>query len=156
MSAGAAIWSDATAAAALFAIDPIGTGGIRVRAGAGPVHRRWTADHGRRGRPESSVVHPRRTSETSTSARRICPHRGPVVHGFGPVVHTNGDVNRFTRPGAKWFTPGRQGPSVGVDQLADRGDLAAQLVVDGALARDLVAGGFGGTEDAQHLGLPIA
>src|SRR3954447_24942690 len=30
--------------------------------------------------------------------------------------------------------------SVGVDQLADRGDLAAQLVVDGALAGDLVAG----------------
>lgn len=41
MSAGETIWSDATAAAALFAVDPIGTGGICVRAGAGPVRDRW-------------------------------------------------------------------------------------------------------------------
>lgn len=34
-------WSDAVAAAALFAIDPVGTGGIRVRAGAGPVRDAW-------------------------------------------------------------------------------------------------------------------
>lgn len=34
-------WSDAAAATALFAIDPIGTGGIRIRAGAGPVRDAW-------------------------------------------------------------------------------------------------------------------
>lgn len=34
-------WSDAVAAATLFAIDPVGTGGIRVRAGAGPVRDAW-------------------------------------------------------------------------------------------------------------------
>jgi magnesium chelatase subunit D len=41
MSAGHTIWSDATAAATLFAVDPIGTGGICVRAGAGPIRDRW-------------------------------------------------------------------------------------------------------------------
>jgi len=38
-----AIWSDAVAAAVLFAIDPVGTGGIRVRAGAGPARDVWLA-----------------------------------------------------------------------------------------------------------------
>jgi magnesium chelatase subunit D len=37
----AANWSDAMAAATLFAVDPIGTGGICVRAGAGPVRDAW-------------------------------------------------------------------------------------------------------------------
>ena len=37
----AAVWCHATSAAALFAIDPVGTGGICVRAGAGPVRDRW-------------------------------------------------------------------------------------------------------------------
>lgn len=41
MSARADIWPDAAAAAALFAIDPGGTGGVYVRAGAGPVRDRW-------------------------------------------------------------------------------------------------------------------
>ncbi|HTO66978.1 MAG TPA: magnesium chelatase subunit D [Bradyrhizobium sp.] len=41
MSAGAALWTDAAFAAALFAVDSIGTGGICVRAGAGPVRDRW-------------------------------------------------------------------------------------------------------------------
>lgn len=34
-------WQDAAAAAAVFAVDPIGTGGIRVSAGAGPVRDHW-------------------------------------------------------------------------------------------------------------------
>jgi magnesium chelatase subunit D len=38
---GAAIWPQAAAAAALFAVDPAGTGGICVRAAAGPVRDRW-------------------------------------------------------------------------------------------------------------------
>lgn len=37
----AAAWSDACLAAALFAVDPIGTGGLVVRAQAGPVRDRW-------------------------------------------------------------------------------------------------------------------
>ncbi len=41
MSAGADIWSDAVTAAALFAVDPVGTGGICVRASAGPLRDRW-------------------------------------------------------------------------------------------------------------------
>jgi magnesium chelatase subunit D len=41
MSAGETIWSDAIAAAALFAVDPIGLGGVCVRAGAGPIRDRW-------------------------------------------------------------------------------------------------------------------
>ncbi len=40
MSAGTN-WSDAVAAATLFAVDPVGTGGVRVRAGAGPARDAW-------------------------------------------------------------------------------------------------------------------
>jgi len=38
---GAAAWADALQALAIFAADPIGLGGIAVRAGAGPVRDRW-------------------------------------------------------------------------------------------------------------------
>ena len=37
----AAAWSDAVAAAQLFAVDPVGTGGVLVRSRAGPVRERW-------------------------------------------------------------------------------------------------------------------
>jgi hypothetical protein len=36
-------WTDAAWAAALLAVDPGGLGGAWVRAGAGPVRERWTA-----------------------------------------------------------------------------------------------------------------
>ena len=36
-------WADAVLAASLFAIDPVGFGGVRVRASAGPVRDRWLA-----------------------------------------------------------------------------------------------------------------
>jgi magnesium chelatase subunit D len=36
-------WSDAIAAAQLFAVDPFGTGGVLLRARAGPVRDRWLA-----------------------------------------------------------------------------------------------------------------
>jgi magnesium chelatase subunit D len=36
-------WTDAVAAAALFAVDPVGAGGILVRAAAGPVRDHWLA-----------------------------------------------------------------------------------------------------------------
>jgi len=36
-------WSDAVAAAQLFAVDPVGTGGVLVRSRAGPVRDRWLA-----------------------------------------------------------------------------------------------------------------
>lgn len=38
---GERVWSDSLMALALFAIDPVGLGGISVRAGAGPVRDRW-------------------------------------------------------------------------------------------------------------------
>jgi len=38
-----AAWADADLAAALFAVDPVGTGGVVLRAGAGPVRDRWLA-----------------------------------------------------------------------------------------------------------------
>jgi magnesium chelatase subunit D len=38
---GALGWSDAVTAAQLFAIDPVGTGGVLVRSRAGPVRERW-------------------------------------------------------------------------------------------------------------------
>jgi magnesium chelatase subunit D len=41
MRAGKTVWSEAIAAVALFAVDPIGTGGICVRAGAGAVRDSW-------------------------------------------------------------------------------------------------------------------
>jgi magnesium chelatase subunit D len=34
-------WSDAATAAQLFAVDPVGTGGVLVRSRAGPVRERW-------------------------------------------------------------------------------------------------------------------
>ena len=40
---GAAAWQDALAALALFAVDPVGLGGIAVRAGPGPVRDRFLA-----------------------------------------------------------------------------------------------------------------
>ena len=39
--AGEQVWLDALTALALFAIDPVGLGGISVRAGPGPVRDRW-------------------------------------------------------------------------------------------------------------------
>ena len=36
-------WSDAVTAAQLFAVDPVGTGGVVVRSRAGPVRERWMA-----------------------------------------------------------------------------------------------------------------
>lgn len=36
-------WTDACLAAALFAIDPAGTGGIMLRARPGPVREEWLA-----------------------------------------------------------------------------------------------------------------
>ncbi len=38
---GSAAWADALQALALFAIDPVGLGGISLRAGAGPVRDHW-------------------------------------------------------------------------------------------------------------------
>jgi magnesium chelatase subunit D len=38
-----AAWADAAWAAAMLAVDPTGLGGVWVRAGAGPVRERWTA-----------------------------------------------------------------------------------------------------------------
>lgn len=39
----ASAWSDAIAAAQLFAVDPVGTGGVLLRARAGPARHRWLA-----------------------------------------------------------------------------------------------------------------
>ena len=36
-------WSDAVTAAQLFAVDPVGTGGVLLRSRAGPVRDRWLA-----------------------------------------------------------------------------------------------------------------
>ena len=35
------IWQRAVQVAVLFALDPVGTGGVRLRAGAGPVRDSW-------------------------------------------------------------------------------------------------------------------
>ena len=40
---GALAWSDAVTAAQLFAVDPVGTGGVLLRSRAGPVRQRWLA-----------------------------------------------------------------------------------------------------------------
>ena len=37
----ALVWSDALLAAALFAVDPVGLGGVVVRAGPGPARELW-------------------------------------------------------------------------------------------------------------------
>ncbi len=43
LPAEAAVWADATLAAAIFAVDPVGVGGVGVRASAGPVRDQWLA-----------------------------------------------------------------------------------------------------------------
>ena len=40
---GPSPWDDAVLAAALFAIDPAGTGGVALRSLTGPVRDRWLA-----------------------------------------------------------------------------------------------------------------
>jgi magnesium chelatase subunit D len=40
---GAAVWSDAVTAARLFAVDPLGTGGVMLRSRASPVRDAWLA-----------------------------------------------------------------------------------------------------------------
>lgn len=42
--AASAAWADARLAAALFAIDPVGLGGVVVRCGPGPVRDRWLSN----------------------------------------------------------------------------------------------------------------
>ena len=60
---GAAAWHDALAALALFAADPVGLGGIAVRAGPGPVRDRFLA-----------LL--RETLPAGTPLRRLPPHTG--------------------------------------------------------------------------------
>ena len=43
MNAATLRWDDALRAAALLAVDPVGLGGVALRAGAGPVRDRWLA-----------------------------------------------------------------------------------------------------------------
>jgi magnesium chelatase subunit D len=38
---GDIVWQRAVQVAVLFALDPVGTGGVRLRAGAGPVRDIW-------------------------------------------------------------------------------------------------------------------
>lgn len=44
LAVGTAAWADARLAAALFAIDPVGLGGVVVRCGPGPVRDRWLSN----------------------------------------------------------------------------------------------------------------
>jgi len=44
LDAESAAWADARLAAALFAIDPVGLGGVVVRCGPGPVRDRWLSN----------------------------------------------------------------------------------------------------------------
>ena len=86
-----------------------------------------TVDDSEPGRPPAAADRPRRRPVhrrrgLSTAMRR-------VVHDSG-VVHSGTDLHRQGAPWPRAARP-RAAASVGVDQLADRGDLAAQLVVDG-------------------------
>jgi magnesium chelatase subunit D len=53
---GAARWEDALLALALFAVDPVGLGGVVLRAGAGPVRDQWLTLL-RDSLPESVSIH---------------------------------------------------------------------------------------------------
>ena len=95
---------------------------------------------------------------------RSCPHRGTLFHRIGAVIHSQGGrtvSRRTSRRGRR--ARHAEGGSVRVDELADRGDLAPQLVVDGRLAVDLVAGmedrrvvataELGADPEERHVGL---
>jgi magnesium chelatase subunit D len=60
---GGRAWSDALTALALFAIDPMGLGGISLRAGAGPVRDRW-------------LTLPRPALPSASPIRRLPAHAG--------------------------------------------------------------------------------
>src|SRR6187200_1098112 len=83
-----------------------------------PPRDRVSVHRGEPLRPPESAGYVHRRAWFSTDSRWLSTGRGP---GMG-------------------FAAGPRRCSVGVDQLADRGDLAAQLVVDRHLAVDLVAG----------------
>ena len=71
-------WSDAVTAAQLFAVDPVGTGGVLVRSRAGPVRERWLTML----RAALPIVPAAETSAAAycrwTAARRPRPQRDPA------------------------------------------------------------------------------
>ena len=105
---------------------------------------------GRDGRePSRRGTHPREAGAVDSrgpAARRPVVHTGPRFSTeFGPRYPQPGQAGAAAagdpRPGGTGRRGRRPaGASVGVDQLADGRDVAAQLVVDGDLAVDLVAG----------------
>src|SRR6188472_1655118 len=79
-------------------------------------------------------VHVRPVGPAPDMVRMSTPRQGSprFRHGY-PRCGTLGRLE----PGSE--EPIDRPGSVGVDQLADRGDLSAQLIVDGGFAGDLVA-----------------
>ncbi|MDP3899385.1 MAG: magnesium chelatase ATPase subunit D, partial [Mesorhizobium sp.] len=63
----ASVWTDALLAAAMLALDPVGMGGVLVRARAGPVRDRWLAHVDRLLAPDT----PRRRIAAGISEARL-------------------------------------------------------------------------------------
>ncbi len=89
-------WADALTAISLFAIDPVGLGGIAVRAGAGPVRDRWLALLSRRCRPAAPCAWPLRVGDdrllggldlaATLGAGRPIAQQGLLAEADGGVV----------------------------------------------------------------------
>ena len=94
---GAAAWADAVQALALFAADPVGLGGVAVRAGAGPVRDRFLTllqDFCRRARRCAGCRYMRRMTvcwagldlAATLQAGRPVAQRGLLAEADGGVV----------------------------------------------------------------------
>lgn len=91
------VWADAALAAALFAIDPVGLGGVVIRSGPGPVRDAWLAmvremspPDGPEGRIPPHIQDDRLLGGldfgASLAARRPIVERGVLAQSHGGVV----------------------------------------------------------------------
>ncbi len=92
---GPSPWDDAVLAAVLMSIDPVGTGGVSLRALAGPVRDQWLAAcaifaRGHASAPDSAARLRRPTARRARSGRHV-PRR-PAGRRAGLLVEADGGV----------------------------------------------------------------
>lgn len=99
MSEAPSAWDDAVRAAAVFAVDPAGTGGVVLRARAGPVRDRWAALLAERLQADTSM---HRIPVNVTDDRLLggldltaTLHAGRPIAAKGLLAHADGGVLRI-------------------------------------------------------------
>lgn len=99
MSETPSAWDDAVRAAAVFAVDPVGIGGVALRARAGPVRDRWVEILNARLAPGTEVI---RMPVNVTDDRLLggldltaTLHAGKPVAGQGMLARADGNILRI-------------------------------------------------------------